>query len=510
MKLNINAYYKNNRLVCNALLSVAQIIFVGLTYFIIYTLLLHKLGPEKLGIWSLILSTTSVANVATTGLALSLVKYIAMYNADIDHIKINKYIKTGLFIISLLTGAIILIVYILGKFFLPKVMPLNNVQEAINLLPLSLLSLFLNSITGVFLSTLEGLHHSSFRSISYILSTVVFTIVAFLLINQYGLMGIAIAQIIQAFLLMFLSILFLKLIFKKLSFFPLVFDKQIFKEIFSYSVSFQYITICVLLVEPVVKFMISRFGGLSFVGFYEMANRLVGQIRALIISANQIMVPYVAKNTSLNNHKIDNTYPLLFKLVMYVSVYLMVLLIILSPIISVLWIGSLNNVFITSLIIISIATTLNLLSTPAYFSSMGVGKLKGILACHTTFLILNGILGFVLGQFYGSMGVIIGYSISFVISSFITIIYYHKIYNYNAWDLLNQNKEGCWIFFNILFYLFLGILLIYNVNIMPIILYVFLSIGLSILFLYSIFLKDVDMKLLLNKLVFNCKNLIKS
>lgn len=505
MLQKINAYYKNHRLVCNALFSVAQIVFVGLTYFIIYTLLLHKLGSEKLGIWSLILSTTSVANVATTGLTLSLVKYIAMCNANIDYIKINKYIKTGLFIISLLTGAIIIIVYILGKFFLPKVMPLNNVQEAISLLPLSLLSLFLNAIGGVFLSTLEGLHHSAFRSISYIVSSILFTIVAFLLIDQYGLIGIAIAQVIQAIVLILLGVFFLKLLFRKVSLYPIVFDKIIFKEIFGYSASFQFIGVCTILIEPVVKFMISRFGGLSFVGFYEMGSRLVSQIRALIISANQVMVPYVAKNTANNNQNIDNTYPLLFKLVLYISVYLMVLLIILSPAISLLWIGNLNNVFITSLIIVSIATTLNLLSTPAYFSSMGVGKLKGILACHTTFLLLNAVLGFVFGQFYGSVGVIVGYCFSFVISSFITIIYYHKLFNYNSYALLNQNKEGFWVFFNVFLYVFIAAFLLYYAPIIPLLLYTLLSISVSFLYLYLVFMKDLVIKDLVIKIFENKK-----
>jgi O-antigen/teichoic acid export membrane protein len=500
MAIKLNAYYKNNRLLCNALFSVLQIIVVGFTYFIIYTLLLHKLGAEKLGIWSLILSTTSVANVATTGLTLSLVKYIAMCDANIDYIKINKYIKTGLFIVMLLTATIILIVYFLGSYFLPLVMPKANIGEALRLLPFSLFSLFLNGIAGVFLSSLEGLHHSTFRGIAYILSSIIFTIVAYLLIDQYGLIGIAIAQIIQAIFIILMGILFLKLLFRKLSFFPIIFDKEIFKEIFGYSASFQYIGICVLLVEPVVKFMISRFGGLSFVGFYEMASRLVAQIRALIISANQIMVPHVAKSTALNINKTDTTYPLLFKLVMYVSVYLMVLLIILSPVVSKLWIGYLNYMFITSLIILSSATIINLLSTPAYFSSMGVGKLNGILACHTTFLLLNAILGYILGKYHGGIGVVVGYSISFVISSLITIIYYHKVYNFSTLSLLNQNKEFSGIFFNLFIYILLGTLLIYSFNTLPILLYVILSFGLSFIYIYMVYVKDESIKLLITRI----------
>ncbi len=500
MLSKIKSYYFNNQLLCNAAFSVGQVIIVGLTYFIIYTLLLQKLGPEKLGIWSLILSTTSVASVATTGLTLSLVKYIAVCRTDTDHVKINNYIKTGLFIIGTLTGVIIIVIYFSSIYFLPLVIPENSLCEALYLLPFSLFSLFLNGIGGVFLSSLEGLHHSTFKSITYILSSIIFIIVAYLLINKYGLFGIAIAQIIQAIALIFFSLLFLNFYFKRLSIFPVLFDKSTFKEIFTYSLSFQFISVSTILVEPLVKFMMSKFGGLAFVGYYEMASRLVSQIRSLIISANQIMVPYISRNFSMEVSKVDNTYPILFKFAYYVSVYLMILLITLTPKISLLWIGSFNDVFVKTLIILSFATLINLASTPAYFSSMGMGKLKGILASHATFLFFNITLGYLFGLRFGGLGVIISYSISYILCSFVTISYYHYIYNFSSYYLLTNNIKKIWFGVSLITYVFLSTTLIYYRNDLTIYLYIPLSFIASFIFIYIIYIKDKSIQMLIFKI----------
>ena len=50
-----------------------------------------------------------------------------------------------------------------------------------------------------------------------------------------------------------------------------------------------------MLLDPLAKVLLSRFGGLSAVAYFEMANRMVSQARSLIASANQVLVPYYSK-----------------------------------------------------------------------------------------------------------------------------------------------------------------------------------------------------------------------
>jgi O-antigen/teichoic acid export membrane protein len=56
------------------------------------------------------------------------------------------------------------------------------------------------------------------------------------------------------------------------------------------------VSISQLLYEPTTKILLSKYGGLGILGNYEMASRLVNQVRALIVNANQVVIPIIAEN----------------------------------------------------------------------------------------------------------------------------------------------------------------------------------------------------------------------
>lgn len=417
--------YNNKRLLFNAILSIVQVLALGGTYFILYTILLRTLGPQKLGTWSVVLSTSSVANVANIGLSSSLVRYIASYSAIKDHLKINNLIKTSAISILLFVGAVCITLYFAGYYTLSFVLPFTELEIARELLPYSLFSLWISSLGGIFLSTIDGLHSSSLRSLIYIVSALIFIIISWFLLPAFGLMGIAYAQLIQAILILIFSIFGVAYIFKGFHIFPLYWDKKTFQQIFKFSANFQIIGLCQLLYDPVTKFFLSKYGGLSFVGYYEMASRLIVQIRTLIVAANQVMIPSIARDSK---NKTDKTYSITLKLVTMISLPIIVAILIFTPYISFYWIGHYEKYFIWSLIILSFSWFINILSTPSYFSSIGLGDLKGILQSHVFIAISNIVLGFLLGSHLGGIGVILSWGISLAIGSIISTWYYNKMY----------------------------------------------------------------------------------
>ncbi|MGC8744981.1 MAG: polysaccharide biosynthesis C-terminal domain-containing protein, partial [Verrucomicrobiia bacterium] len=58
-----------------------QIISVGIALFFLYRFLLKTIGVEQFGIWSLVLSTTSIIGAANLGISGSIVKFVAKYIA---------------------------------------------------------------------------------------------------------------------------------------------------------------------------------------------------------------------------------------------------------------------------------------------------------------------------------------------------------------------------------------------------------------------------------------------
>ena len=438
MFLKIRQLYHSKRVIVNASLSVVQVIVLSLSYFFIYTILLKKLGVGSLGVWSLILATTSVANIAGLGLTSGLVKFIAMYSRDDDHQKINSLIRTGFITTGLFTGIFAFLLFLVSGFFLPLVMPANYLSVGLKLLPIALVSFWINNLGGIFLSSLDGLHHSSLRSIIYICSALFFSLLGFILIGPYGLYGIAIAQLCQSVFVLLLSLCFLKLQFHSFSLFPFTWDKASFNEIIGYSLNFQLIGILSLLTEPVSKYLLSRFSGLSFVGYYEMASRLISQIRGLLVSANQVLVPFVSSKYSNTEKNRDESYTKVLLLALYLASFIMLALIVLSPFIAYFWIGNFNSIFIFSAIVVSSGMFVNMISTPAYFSSIGMGKLKGILVSHIIILASNAVAGFILGQFFQGWGVVASYALAMILGSIVTMWYYHHWYHFSFLDILGK------------------------------------------------------------------------
>src|SRR5690606_27590360 len=66
------------------------------------------------------------------------------------------------------------------------------------------------------------------------------------------------------------------------------------RELVGYGVNVQAMAIVMLLFEPIAKIWFTRFGGLSVVGYFELAEQLVTRLRAVIVESNRVLVPVVA------------------------------------------------------------------------------------------------------------------------------------------------------------------------------------------------------------------------
>ena len=411
----------------NAVMSSLQVILVSGVLFFLYKFLLNTIGVEKLGIWSLILATTSVTQVANLGLSGSVVKFVAKYAALNEYDNVSRVIQTTVISLGLIIGIVLLAGYPLIKWILGFVVPANSLSLALNILPYALFSLWLNTIAGIFQSGIDGFQKIYIRNSLMICGSIFFALLCTIFAPKYGLIGLAYAQIINNTGILITSWILIKRILPVLPIIPCAWNKTIFKEIINYGINFQIISISTMLYDPITKALLSKFGGLSMVGYYEMANKVIQQVRALIVSANQVLVPAIADLNEKSPEKIKIVYMKSYRLLFYLTIPLFTLLIVFIPNISKIWIGYYEKTFIIFGILLTIGWLLNIFAGPAYFANLGTGKLRYNVVSHIIIGLLNAGLGFLLGMFYGGIGVIIGWVISLSIGSSIIYISYHII-----------------------------------------------------------------------------------
>lgn len=429
-----------NRLLANAVYSFLQVVVAGVCLFLLYRFLLVILGAEQLGIWSLVLATASVTQVANIGLSGGTVRFVAKYMALEDGESAASVVQTasvsiGIVLAVILAGCYPLVRLALSYFVVPKFFPLT-----LEILPFAMGSLWFTNVASVFIGGLEGCQRFDVRSALQGGGSILQLFLCLVLAPRYGLLGVAYAAVLLNASVLLASWLLLKRSLPALSLSPGGWSLKIFKELAGYGVRFQVITLAAQFYDPVTKGLISRFGGLAFLGYYEMANRLVTQIRALVVSANQVVVPHFANINETAQQDIPAVYRKTYNLMLFITLPMFTVLFVGMPFISVAWIGYYEPMFVLAGALLSGGWFINSLNAPAYFLHLGTGEMKWNLISHIVIGILNVVLGYSLGTFIGGFGPVIGWVVALAVGSCFILVPYHKQIGVRIRDLVPRES----------------------------------------------------------------------
>lgn len=417
---------QKSKLFFNSIAAIGQVLIVGIVYLVLYRYLLVTLGIELLGVWSLIIASTSLALIANFGISTSIIKFVATYYARNDFDRLRKLIFTAAVFIIGTYSIISVVILIAGTYVLPHFIEAKYLPIALEILPFSLLSLIINALGGVISSCLDGIQKNYIKSYIVSFSSIVLFALSVLLTPKFGLKGLIFAQIFQAIIVLVASIYYLSKSIKSIFTLQWNWSKSLFKEIINYGIKMQALSFMQMSFEPVTKALLSKYGGLAMVGYYEMASRLVTQLRGLIVSANQVIIPVVAEAKETKETYVKELYIKTFSIVLLFDIVLITGIIITAPIVSFLWIGKIVPFFLFAVVLNSIVAFVNICSNPAYFSYLGEGKLNWLIYSYIAITLLNPILSFFLGIEFNGYGVVVGWNIAFLIGSLLVLFSYHQ------------------------------------------------------------------------------------
>jgi O-antigen/teichoic acid export membrane protein len=401
----------------NVLFSILEVVISSLLLFILYRYIIEFAGVASLGVWSLVLATTSVARMGELGIGGCVVKYVANYLGRGDKQTASNVIETALLALTALLLVLGPAIYLLLINLLPYLLSGNDLALGKSLLPYALISLFFNMIITVVYSGLDGCQRVDVSKTILMLGNLLYLGLSFFFVTHYGIMGLAFSQVIQAIFVLLVSWVMLYQILEDLPLIPLNFSKELLREIFVYGINFQAITIMSILMEPLSKALLSRYGGVEILGYYEMANKLIVKMKSLLVNANQVLVPVYASEQAQNENNISEIYTKNIRLLMFIALPFYLFWMAIAPEISQIWIGNSVSVFIWSMIFLSFSWLFVTLSGPAYFAFIGLGVLRRPIQGHLLMAIINTMVGILLGELFGYKGVLIATSIAFYIGS---------------------------------------------------------------------------------------------
>lgn len=422
--------------------SFGQVLVIGASMFFLYRYLLHTIGVEQLGIWSVVLATSSASSIARKGISGSAVKYVAQYLARGEEATVERVIQTTAISIGLFATIALLVTYPVAKWILALIVPADRLGMAHAILPYALLSLWLILLGSCYYAALDGFQRTDLRSWVLMGGSFFLLALAYVVVPLYGLMGLAYAQVAQSLFILLFSWALLKGRLRALPFFPRKWDMPLFKEMVGYGLNLQLINIFQTLSDPLTKALLAKFGGLSMTGFYEMASRMVMQLRTLIVAANQVMVPTIADLHDKRSELLRDVYRKSYRLILYISVPFFSAVAVFTPAISHIWIGHYEKTFVVLSYILTIGWFLNTLISPSYFSNLGVGEVKWNTIGHMVIATLNVVLCFGLGSLFGGTAVVVGWIIYLDAGSLLITYFYRKRYRIPLSELLPREHAA--------------------------------------------------------------------
>jgi O-antigen/teichoic acid export membrane protein len=416
---------RQHQLFFNALTTSIQVIASAAILFLLYRFLIRTLGMERLGIWSLVLATTSVVALAHQGFSASIIKFVAKYAARESFDEVSLLIQTAVISVGLAVALIAAGLYPVARWALALIIPRAHFAEACAILPFALVSLWCNIMQGILEAGLAGHQWITVCNYLELGGSLSYLLLAFVFVPGHGLAGLAFAQALQASVFVVLTWALLRRKLPQLPLLPSRWSRNLFREIAPYGFHFQFITASQSLREPVAKALIAKFGGLAMTGFYDLASRWVVTFREIIVQANEVLVPAVSHIQERDSESLPLVYRESYRAVFFLGVPTFAGVIVLSPLVSRVWIGRYEPDFVEFVAILAVAWLVNVLSNPAYVLDLGTGALRWVtIGCVTT-AVLNASLGFLAGYYFGGVAVVAASAFSLACGYVLVLSAYH-------------------------------------------------------------------------------------
>jgi O-antigen/teichoic acid export membrane protein len=397
-----------------------------------YPLYLHFLGAELYGLWVILNVVVYFSTLANFGIDEAIIKFIAEETGEEKRERIKEIFSTG-FNILFISSIVLFAVLFLLRSVLLNILDLKTAHAMVFLsifpyiIILSICIILIIYVNAV----LKGLGRYDQASYILLLGRILSVLFALpLLILKTGIWALYWGQ-----LLSYLCVLLVSsgVIMKKLGFFysPRSFDRKVLTRIMKFGGTLTVSKLLSMLLEPFVKFVIARYTGLSAVTYFEIAHRIVTQIRSLFERGISAIMPEISR-LSVAGEEAHRRLSKVMKKVNAWNILLggcvFVALFFLAKSVLQLWLGSeYHNIILFSLRVLTIAYAINLFSVPAYYYFMGTARVGYCLLNHGLQSGLNFTVILLLATFNTPTFNVIMYvyALSIAISALVLIVLYH-------------------------------------------------------------------------------------
>jgi O-antigen/teichoic acid export membrane protein len=373
-----------------------------------YPVYLHYLGYEQYGVWLAVAIVLSFAQFGNLGLAPAVATKVAEDFARRDFPTIQVTVSTALLTLTAVgllavAGVLLFGGYIVGAMRLSPALA----GQAHALLPfVALLSLYVVQIETVN-AVLVGLGRLDLSVATQVVSRALsLAVSASLLAGGVGVMSLPIANL-AAYVFLHLASLALA---RRITGHGILalrgFDFARLRELATFGSGVLACSIVNLLLGPLNKFALTRYAGAGSVPVYELAWSLSMQLRGVLESGFRSLMPEVSRLATLGSSessmRIANVNRRAIKLIFAVGLPAFALVFAVATPVLRLWLGArFRPEIVPALRVLLAGCFLSLLGVPGYYTLLGLGRIKLVIASQVVQAGTNGGIILVMGLLSG-------------------------------------------------------------------------------------------------------------
>ena len=420
-----------------------EIIVTTLAVFVLYPFLVDTMGKSQYGVWLLIASLTGYFNMLQLGIPAAVVKHISGFYAEKKIDKVNQVVNSSL---SLFLGLafIVLIAGIIIMFSADKIFKIP--PEYVNTAKIAIIIVTVNVALNFVFEVFEGIMHAfeNFVILNAIKVSLIIVrvIVTFIVITfKNGLMALA---IILAGISLLQGIglwLYIKNKYRFLRFSFNLFDKEIVRQIFHYSVYALLLQLAARLAFQTDPMVIGMVISTSAIVYFSVGNNFMIYLMEFIRGISRALMPKSSSLDSQDKQKqIREIYLRYSRLTFLIVLMAGLLLILFGKDFIAMWMGeSFREPSGNVLIILAISYIFFLVQRGiGHPILMGMSKLK-----FPTFVMLGGallnfLISIYLGKIYNIYGVALGTAIPNILVTILFIWYTTRLLKINIFSYLGK------------------------------------------------------------------------
>lgn len=422
--------------------------------------IVDKLGVELFGVWAIIMVITGFFGLLDCGAITSFIKFIAEFQANNEHTRINQLINTGI-VFYLLLSLLIVTLYsmCINQIFVFFNVPSIHKADIPHALNWAIATYCLSNIFSPIFSIQAGFQRMDISNKVNIIISIPATLGTLFFLEQgYGLLGLVYNNMLITILSIGLNFFIAYRIFPELRLRPSLATLQMGKKIWGYGYKLQIAHISSIVSQQIDKVILSHFLSIGMVTFYQLGSTIIDHLRSLVLLLFTPIMPAFAEMEATGNREaLLRAYILGTKYLSMLILPLFAFFIVSAPQIMTVWMGNgyRNSAFVV--VVLGFGYLFAVLSGLRSMAVQATGKTHIEMRAGILAMILNIPLSLILVLIFGFYGVAIGTSISLFFSAWYALWAFNRSIGLPVLSFLRETVSETTVitfFLSILLHLF--------------------------------------------------------